>query len=142
MFKKGGYLIFILTFSSFVFLWVFFLFFLFFVLFTPYLSVFFVFHASWEEHNLIKSNQQIAGSYKSVYFEKQKHCGTLSSKFFCIREILIQWSNTDSCCQHITGGVNIYLHECVSVLALVSAVCPCLCVWYQIRVLAQIHIMC
>ena len=60
----------------------FFLFFLFFVLFTPYLSVFFVFHASWEEHNLIKSNQQIAGFYKSVYFEKQKHCGTLSSKFF------------------------------------------------------------
>ena len=62
-----------------------------------------------------------------------------------------QWNfihcNKDSCCEHITGAVNIYLYGCVSLLAPECAVCLCVCVcvsvcvcvcvcvyvWYQIR---------
>ena len=37
-----------------------------------------------------------------------------------------------SCCEHITGGVNIYLHGCVCLLApecaVYLSVCVCLCV--------------
>ena len=50
--------------------------------------------------------------------------------FWCQRSF-IQW-NTDNCCEHITGGVNIYLYRSVSLLALVCAACLCLCViWNQ-----------
>ena len=36
--------------------------------------------------------------------------------------------NTDRCCDHITGGVNIYLAGCVNLLALGCALCVCVCV--------------
>ena len=50
--------------------------------------------------------------------------------FWC-QQSFIQW-NTDNCCEHITGGVNIYLYRSVSLLALVCAACLCLCViWNQ-----------
>ena len=51
--------------------------------------------------------------------------------------------STDSCCEHITGGVNIHLYGCVSLLTSDHAVCLCLCldVWYHIRVLAKKQIM-
>ena len=46
--------------------------------------------------------------------------------------------NTNSCYKLTTGGVNIYLYVCGSVLApCVCALCPCMCVWYQIRVLVK-----
>ena len=32
---------------------------------------------------------------------------------FDISELFIQY-NTDICCEHITGGITIYLHGCVS----------------------------
>ena len=48
---------------------------------------------------------------------------------------------TDSCCEHIIGGVNIYLYGCVSLLAPVCAMCLC-CLWYQARVPAKKHFMC
>ena len=35
--------------------------------------------------------------------------------------------NTESCCEHITGGTNVYLYRCVSLLAPGCAVCLCLC---------------
>ena len=34
---------------------------------------------------------------------------------------------THSCCEHITGGVNIYLYGCVILLVPECAVCLCLC---------------
>ena len=36
---------------------------------------------------------------------------------------LIFWFNTGKCCEHVTGGVNIYLYGCVSLLALEFALC-------------------
>ena len=80
---------------------------------------------SREELSLIKSNQQTCDFYK-----------------WAIRKYLISANNsfsvnTDSCCEHITGGVNIYLYGCVSLLAPVCAVCLCMFVWYQIRLLAK-----
>ena len=35
--------------------------------------------------------------------------------------------NKGSCCEHITGSINVYLYECVSLLARVC-VCVCVCV--------------
>ena len=35
--------------------------------------------------------------------------------------------NKNSCCEHITGGVNIYLYGCISLLAPECAVCFCVC---------------
>ena len=52
---------------------------------------------------------------------------------FLISEIFILW-NKDSCCEHVTGGVNMYLHGCVSLLALEHAVC----LWVP----AKSHITC
>ena len=46
----------------------------------------------------------------------------------------------DSCCENITGGVDIRLYGCVNLLAYLSYVF--VYVWYQIRVLAKNHIMC
>ena len=37
--------------------------------------------------------------------------------------------NKDSYCEHIAGGVNMYLYECVRLLALECAVCLCVCVF-------------
>ena len=64
-----------------------------FSLFTPYVS--------WEELSLTESDQQICDFYNQLF----NQC------------------NTDSCCEHITGGVNIYLFGCVSRLKPVCAVC-------------------
>ena len=44
---------------------------------------------------------------------------------FDISKLFVQCS-TDSCCGHITGGVNIYLYGCISLLVAVCAVCICL----------------
>lgn len=57
-----------------------------------------------------------------VIFEKQRHCGSY------INELLIQ-CDTDSCCKHLIGDVNIHLYVCVILLV---PVCPvyvfvCLC---------------
>ena len=41
----------------------------------------------------------------------------------------------NSCCEHITGGVNIYLYECVSVLAP-----ECVHMSYQSRVPAKKYV--
>ena len=62
---------------------------------------------------LIESNQQIYDFYKRVIFEKQKHCGEY---IFDTSDLSIQ-CNTHSCCEDITGAVNMYLYECVSLLA-------------------------
>ena len=43
----------------------------------------------------------------------KRKCGKY---IFDISELLIQ-CNKDSCCKHITGGVNIYLYWCVSLVA-------------------------
>ena len=62
---------------------------------------------------------------------------------FDIGELFIQ-CNTNSCCEHITCGVNvnIYMGGCVSLLACVCALCLfCVCV-ISIKVLAKKFIMC
>ena len=82
----------------------------------------------FEEPSLIASNQQIYDLYKWIIFEKKRHPG---KQFFDISELCIL-CNKDSCCEHITGGVNIYLHGCVCLLApecaVYLSVCVCLCV--------------
>ena len=90
--------------------------------------VFFVFHRK----NLVLLNtiNRYVTSIREKFFENQRH-----------QQLFIQW-NTNSCCEHIRGGSNIYLYEWVSLLALVCVACLCLCVWYQIRVLAKNLVMC
>ena len=61
---------------------------------------------------------------KSVTFEKQIYRGTLHSKFLIsanvssdvIQSKLFIQYNTESCCEHMTGSINIYLHACVGPL--------------------------
>ena len=57
----------------------------------------------------------------SEYFLKRK--GTVESKFL----ISINYCNKNSCYEHITVGVNIYLYG-VSILAPECVVCLCVCV--------------
>ena len=66
----------------------------------------------------------------SEYFLKRK--GTVESKFL----ISMNYCNKNSCYEHITVGVNIYLYG-VSILAPECVVCLCVCVsvclWDQIK---------
>ena len=73
--------------------------------------------------SLTASNQQICDFYKWVIFEKKRHYG---KKILNISELFTQ-CNTDNCCEHITSA-NIYLNECVSLLAPGCAVCLCVCI--------------
>ena len=53
----------------------------------------------------------------------------MESKYFDIIELFIQY-NTDSCCEYVTGDVNIYLYGCTSVLVSKHVcLCVCVCVW-------------
>ena len=75
--KKGGVsLIFILTLSSVIFLWVFgvcvYVCVCVFFIYTIYISIIYV---AQEERSLIASNQQISDFYKWIIFEKKSHCG-------------------------------------------------------------------
>ena len=88
-----------------------------------------------QEKNLVLLNL-INRYIKSVTFEKQRHCGKLQSKFLrsanyssnaILSKLFIQ-CNTESCCEHITGSINIYLYACVSPLAPVFAMCLWVCV--------------
>ena len=106
-----------------------------FCLFTPSLSVLFVFH---RKNLVFVPNVQIYGFYKWEIFKKKRHWK---------RNFWYQWiiqCNTDSCCEHMTDGVNIYLQRCASLLVWVCCVslCVCVCVWYQNRVPAKNHTMC
>ena len=60
----------------------------------------------------------------------------VESKIFDISELFIQ-CNKGSCCVHITGGVNICLHGCVSFLGrecgVSLCVCMCVCVCVCVR---------
>ena len=58
---------------------------------------------------------------------------------FDISKLLIQ-GNTDCCCEYIAGGVIMYLYGCIRLLVTVCAVCLCMCVRYQIRVLVKNHV--
>ena len=51
-------------------------------------------------------------------------------------ELFIQ-CNIDSCCEHITVGVNIYLYGCVSLLAPEFAVCLYVCVCVFVCVISN-----
>ena len=106
-----------------------------FCLFTPSLSVLFVFH---RKNLVFVPNVQIYGFYKWEIFKKKRHWK---------RNFWYQWiiqCNTDSCCEHMTDGVNIYLQRCASLLVWVCCVslCVCVCVWYQNREPAKNHTMC
>ena len=92
-----------------------------FCLFTPFLLYFNIICISQEHPTHMASNRKTRHFYKWVIFEKKRHTGKY---ILGISELLIQ-SNTDSCCVHITGGVNIYLFEYVSLLAPECAVSLC-----------------
>ena len=93
-----------------------------FCLFTPFLSVLFVSHK--KNPVLTAFNQQIYDFYKGIIFEKKIHC-IVESKFLISVNYSFNQCKRSSCCEHITGVVNIYLYECVSLLAPECAVCVC-----------------
>ena len=80
---------------------------------------------SKDEHSFIASNRRIC-------LLQLNFCGTLWKVNFWYQWIihLIIKCNKCSCSEQITGGINIYLYGCVSVLAPECAVCICvfLCV--------------
>ena len=78
---------------------------------------------SQEELNLIESNQHIYGFFKWAIFKKQRH---LERFVFDISELFIH-CNTHNFCEYITGGVDTYLHGCVSLLTPECALCLYLC---------------
>ena len=77
-----------------------------------------------------------------MIFEKKRH---REKEIFDISELFIQ-CNKDSCSEHITGSINIYLYGCDSLLVPECVVSFCvyvfLCVRYQSRVPTENHIMC
>ena len=83
---------------------------------------------SQEEPDLIGSNQQIYDLQVNK-FEKKSYC---RNWIFVINELCIQ-CNKDSCCEHITGGLNIFLWVCQSIGPWMYCVfvraCVCVCVW-------------
>ena len=85
---------------------------------TIFISILCVSH---KEPSVIESNWQICDFYKWVIFDISKlliHC------------------NTDSCYEDITGGVNICLYGCVSLLASISlylSLCVCVRVCACVR---------
>ena len=92
---------------------------------------------SFEEINLIEFNQLICDFHKSVIFEQPRHCKLCKVIFWLFIEC-----NKDSCCEHKTGGVNIYLHRYICHFIGPCLCCICLLVWYQIRVLGKNHVIC
>ena len=77
---------------------------------------------------LIESNQKIYDYYKSVFFENQRHCGTMYSKFlisgyYSVNVILIAPVSVST-----WQVFNILLNSHVSLLAPVCALYICLCV--------------
>ena len=101
-----------------------------FCMFTSYLSDFFVFHMK-----------------KLILLNLISWYVTSTSQWFLNSQDIVElckvnvWlfieCNTDSFCEHKTGGVNIYLYGYVILLVPVCAVCLWLFVWYQIIVLAK-----
>ena len=67
---------------------------------------------SQKELTITESNQQTS-LLKESNFQKTK---TLCKEIYDISKSFIQCSYASSCCQHITGGVNINLHGCVSLM--------------------------
>ena len=78
---------------------------------------------SQDEFCLITSNQQVYNFYVQL-LKRKGHCAKQISD---ISELLIR-CNTDSCCECMTGVVNIYLYGCGSLFAPECAVCICMCV--------------
>ena len=68
-----------------------------------------------------------------MVFEKKRH---RRKYIFDINELFIQ-CNKDSCCEHITDDVNIYLYGCVSLLAPECAVCLCVYVFVCVCVISN-----
>ena len=88
-------------------------------IYTIFISVICV---SQEERRLIAFNVQIYDFYKWVISTKKKHWKV---------NFWYQWiiqCNTDSCCEHIAHGVNIYLYGCVSLSVWLCCVSLCVCV--------------
>ena len=94
--------------------------------FVSFLSLFFAFKGKNLVLSLLESNQQIYDFYNWVIFEKQGIM-ELCKVNLDIGKLLIP-CNRNSCCEHITDGVNIYLYRCVSILAPTCPLCVCVCV--------------
>ena len=90
---------------------------------------------SQEELSLVASNAQMYDFKKWVIFKKKRHWKV---NFWC--HWIIQ-CNTDSCCEHMPDGVNIYLYGCVSLFAWMCWLSLCVYVCNQIRVPAKNFIM-
>ena len=101
-----------------------------FCVFTPYLSEFFVFHM--KKLILLNLINWYVTSTSHWFLKSQDIVELCKVNFWLFIEC-----DTDSCCEHKTGGVNIYLYGYTIILAPVCAVCLCLFEWYQIRVLAK-----
>ena len=93
-----------------------------FCLFTPFLSVLFVFHRKSLVLLYLINRYMTSDEQMNNFWKKKK----LWKVNFWYRWII--QCNPDSCWEHITGRVNVYLYGCVSLLAPVFAVCLCVCV--------------
>ena len=81
---------------------------------------------SQEEPSLITSNQQM-NNLQVNNFWKEKTLWKVNFWYHWIIHLIIA-CNKGSCCEHITGGANIYLYGCVSLMASECAVCVYVCV--------------
>ena len=91
-----------------------------FCLLTQFLSLLFSFHRKKLVFSLV-SNQQIYDFCKWIIFEK-KRLWNVNFWYQWIIHLIIKCIK-GSCCEHITGGVNVYLFRCVSLLTPDCAVC-------------------
>ena len=87
---------------------------------TPFLSVLFVFRRK----NLVLLHLMNRYTLCTSNFLKEK---TLWKVIFWYQWII--QCNTDSCCEHMAGGVNIHLYGCVSLLVPECAVYLCVYVY-------------
>ena len=125
--KKEGYHLFSyqLTLSSIIFHWVFgackCVCVCVFCLFTPLVSVFVFYRKNLV---LVASNQQTLWLLQVNNFLKEMTLWKANFWYQWIINSMFQ-CNKDSCCEHIAGGVSIYLYGCVSLLARECSVCLC-----------------
>ena len=73
---------------------------------------------SQEELNLIESKDISLLQVKNFW----------KANIFDVSKLFIQY-NTNSCCEYVAVGINIYLYECVSLIAPVCAACFCVYVF-------------
>ena len=84
--------------------------------------------SGWEGFSGRENKDLVEGFYSGVELFQMREWANFRPVGGNPGKLFIQYS-TDSCCEHIAGGVNLYvnLYGCLCLLARVCAACLCVC---------------